>query len=84
MITYLLAFFLPPRLKFGLLFFFSQTSILFLFFSLFPAIFPFKLSKGNFTVIHFVSLFCFLGSDYIIIVIITIINIIDISDTQLL
>lgn len=86
MFMYLLAFFLPPCLKFGLFLFtfFSQTSILFLFFSPFPAIFPFKFSKGNFTVIHFVSLFCFLGSDYIIIVIITIINIIDISDTQLL
>lgn len=85
MIMYLLAFFLPPGLKFGLFLFsfFSHTSILFLFFSLFPAIFPFRFSKGNFTVIHFVSLFCFLGSYYIIIVI-TIINIMDISDTQLL
>lgn len=81
MITYLLAFFLPLCLKFGL-FFFSSIIHFIPLFSLFPAIFPFKISKGNFTEIHFVSLFCFLGSNYIIVI--TIINIIAISDTQLL
>lgn len=75
MMMYLLALFVPPRVK---------TTILFLFLPL-SIYFPFQNFKGNFTVFHFVSLFCFLGSDYIIIiVIITIINIIDISDTQLL
>lgn len=84
MMTYLLAFFLPPCLKFGLVFFLSLKHPFYSSFSPSFQLFSlFKISKGNFTVIHFVSLFCFLGSDSIIIII-TIINIIDISDTQLL